>query len=824
MDNGVGSACRRSRLASLFFGLAWLLPAPAAAETIGAEGIVIGDYALVSSQRITRTLYEYTYRANASNWSSGDATVAATLVGTAAHTTIVEGSLSFDDVAEGATEQSTDTFKIRHQRTHRFDPVALVWAAEATPLPPTSFDLIDAALSAGDIDAETALVYSVFEEFDDPRLPGPYRGRDDGFFETRATQEARRLFDTLSPDTQQILAPFLSVPDLAAAPGASSSAMTSSAPTAHDAVQPLGGATPAHFGQIEAVPGVVLAWDADDLLSEALEQQAMRLAPEISNTIWPKLVGLLGAPAAGRRVVIFLQAETGRSEETTADCVTATIQLYNESAIAHELTHALLDLRYPGQCNAQDTLWLHEATATWAEHFVYPTQQREHRVAPDFLRRPEVELERHEGRTGFHQYGAYLWFLYITQGSDPGAHFVRETWDAVAGNGSLGAIDKAIETIGGLREQWPKFVLYNWNREQRVVLGVSGDQGGPYRFYSKWDKLPHVAKQMTREPKQLRLNGKTAATESLAHDIDHLAARYFPYDFTRDPSIRSLTFSHPYADGHKPAAKVQAILKIRDQGWKPAQDWTGDARKHLCLDVPAEDVEQLVIVISNSDFVDRSALSNTAELEISALGCNPFVGTVRYEHTLDITNGSGFERITETAETSVTLERDESLLPGFDNAILYQATHGTVTWQHQGSSGGPPDCSGAGSGVAPLPVDQEPDLGLIRAFPPPLGDGSTYFYSGTGSVPTPASMSITWTCVYPDGQQYTVEREFSNGSFWRWWDSLDIDPFNPPANNAATLDPDGSFVLRGNHTRQDFPGDVEQWTWDLKQVQRPRPR
>ena len=134
-----------------------------------ATDIEIDNYTLVSSTRISRTVYEYTYTADASNWGTADATISATLASTVASIAVMDGAVSFGDVLEGATEVSTDTFTIRQDRSQPFNADALVWTVQATPLPPTTFELIDKALADGTIDAETALVYKVYDSFGDDR-------------------------------------------------------------------------------------------------------------------------------------------------------------------------------------------------------------------------------------------------------------------------------------------------------------------------------------------------------------------------------------------------------------------------------------------------------------------------------------------------------------------------------------------------------------------------------------------------------------------------------------------------------------------------------
>ncbi len=566
---------------------------------------------------------------------------------------------------------------------------------------------------------------------------------------------------------------------------------------------------------------VVIVWENDNPATEALlEEWAVKSAAEINTIIWPKLTGLFGKPPQGKLVAILLSPLVRRSYETTDDCKIARIRLGTQdvNTLAHELTHALVDLRFPEKCNSSETLWLHEATATWAEHFVYPRNNREHASAPSFLRRPEVELEKYEStpddRPGpEHQYGAYLWFLYITRGSDSGAHYVRETWDAIFNHDSLGAIEEAIGSLGGFRGEWPQFALYNWNRKAdfEVTATGSSEKGKPYRYYSKWDKLVEKAREMTPAPVKVRLNGKTSATYSLEHTIPHLAARYFHYDFKADNAIRSLSFTHPYWSGSEPTARVQAIVKIRDQEWKPAEDWTDSEKIFFCRDKPAEDVEELVIVISNSEFKNRShVLSdvgnfvNPAELKVFALGCEPWIGSVEFSYTNSLQVLGAREDVTETA-TGTNIVFD---LVDPENGT-YRATSGLVTWNHAGSfSGGGLECSGEATGTF-LVAAGESQM-TVTTFSPPVGDDSTLFYSGIGEVNMLQTNIdfIFYGCtpagIYPPQQQQLFRRWLTTNA-----------PIPLGSFDKIITDADGSLVMKGSSKQ----GPMK-WQWEFKQARK----
>jgi len=101
-----------------------------------AGDLVIGNYTLVSKQRMTRTDYLYTYNADITNNGADATNVTATLTSNSPNTIVVTGVLTFGNVAAGATVTSSDTFSIRQNRSYPFDESALVWDVQSLPPDP----------------------------------------------------------------------------------------------------------------------------------------------------------------------------------------------------------------------------------------------------------------------------------------------------------------------------------------------------------------------------------------------------------------------------------------------------------------------------------------------------------------------------------------------------------------------------------------------------------------------------------------------------------------------------------------------------------------
>ena len=772
------------------------------------DGIVIDGYSLVSSRRVSRTAFEYTYNADVSNWGTAIATITATLASTATNITVVQGSLNFGDVAQGATQPSLGTFVIRVDRSQSFDASALQWTVQATPLPPTTFALIDDALAGNVIDAETALVYKVYYEFHDSRLPAQYVGRDDGAREATAIQHAIENFGTLSQPTQDLLRPFLLPPEdpaswyrlhispsaakgptiLSVASQAAPMASANATATGCDPIYDTGSGT-----LIEAVDltanGKVCIHHFASYAGDAAT--AASLSTAINDKIWPSLTALLGEPPLDANGLLqvylvdhqnmanFYESPNGVALGLATICANSVPHLYlnrdnikdiNQTA-AHELTHAIT-ARYSRAKACGEAFWLGEATATWAEHFVYPGVQSEQPYAPNFLDTPSVSLE---DRGNLHEYGAYLWFFYMTQGDFAGtgsgnSSYVKRVWTALASFDSLQAIDIAITEADGITKKWHDFALYNWNRDKK--------DNKPYRRYWQWDKLKHMARESPDGvPVAVKLGGAVVKTYKLPHTVRHLAATYYHFDLTGDKTIRRVRLLQPYSTSTAGNAKVQAIVKT-DKGWQPAADWTGFKQKTLCRDKPDENFQELVIVISNSEIDNRSFVmtddGSKTMLKVSALGCSNWKGFV----TGKFSQENEFEINSATTDArDVTFEfKSETWLDDYD-VQAFAVTAGNVTWTNSEKDlifG----CSGSFSG----------SYGLSNLTP--------------GSETTDLNMGINGVPAY---YIYSAVEDVADGGSWQRPEYEDTCPGPPPYAVPALLPGANAWFFTGDGKGND-PG------------------
>ena len=87
----------------------------------------------VSSTRVGRTTFNYTYTINVTNGAPGLSNAVATVTSSAAATTIVQGSVALGTLTAGASVTSTNTFTLQQDRTVAFNPASLTWTVTGTP-------------------------------------------------------------------------------------------------------------------------------------------------------------------------------------------------------------------------------------------------------------------------------------------------------------------------------------------------------------------------------------------------------------------------------------------------------------------------------------------------------------------------------------------------------------------------------------------------------------------------------------------------------------------------------------------------------------------
>lgn len=504
----------------------------------------------------------------------------------------------------------------------------------------SSEQLIDEALAAGQIDQETAIVYRVLASFDDPRLPQQYRGNApieavDNF----ATADAMFRYDSLSPQAQEVVAPFL-VPPFSEGSWhelRGENAVQAKAPS-------LCGPTNSDWSSILAPSRLVRIWwhkdnPGDAAVAATLTGVADRALLMFRVLLDRETLPDHGAdwPCRGGDDAIDVALVDTLSRVTPYFPGTSRVPSFVllernpkdgvEMTLVHELFH-VFQYTYPVQEFGLHVnyKWMMEATATWAQDYYSRAGNsgREHRAAPHFLNEPEKSLDHENDK---HEYGAYLFFFYLTRQYGDG--IIKSIWEATASNDALRAVDSTIP--GGFQERWPEFAAYNWNR-------------GPVNYYEQWDELTLQAKSTGAT---LLPGGLPEDYPTLTVDLPHLSATYKHFIF--NDNVRSVAFLNgltyrvkieptpplgPIEFGNqfrwselseeaRRGASVQAVIKKGGE-WQQPEVWTNEPYKSFCRADSNEKIEEIVLIFANSD-LDTSRRITPAEippaLVVTNIGC-----------------------------------------------------------------------------------------------------------------------------------------------------------------------------------------------------------
>ena len=562
---------------------------------------------------------------------------------------------------------------------------------EALTKGPSSLELIAEALQSGQIDPETAYKYQVFALFADSRLPDEYKGDDrDAGERMEILDAAGGAFDTFSPATQAELAPFFKRPE---EPG---SWITQETVPSQSTAGVLSGDVPVvEWTTFDAVGGKAKVWAQDRYPGDAAKAQA--IATALTAKIWPDTTGpglmdkepktdagipnnggsdaidfyLVHAPLDKDGVKAWLGV--ARASDPKNSCQLSARYLLLDSneplgsetsagmlqTVTHEFFHAI-QFNFPLKtgCWQPEYAWFTEASATWAEDYVYPHAQSEQALAYALLNDPQKPVDLWE-ENGLHQYGAYLLPYYFSRKLHA-PDLVRQAWQAFGGDAnSVHAIGTTIAGLDGWDGVWPEVTLYNWNRE-------------PVDDYKEVDQLERGA-----VPEGGVYEIGTGGI-GLSGDLDHLSATYYHFKFLDE--ARTVQFKGNGLGAYQ-HINVRALLKVDGQ-WKQPEDWTQEREKFFCRDIAGQNLEELVIIISNSDGENEQDIDvpdAAPMVDAKDIGCDNWMGSVSTEVYY-----YGFVYSVDVSGLRFELDDDNG---GEDGQLHYTLTQSpAVTWHASGTN------------------------------------------------------------------------------------------------------------------------------------------
>ena len=344
----------------------------------------------------------------------------------------------------------------------------------------------------------------------------------------------------------------------------------------------------------------------------------------------------------------------------------ATKKMEWKSYIAHEFAH-VLQFGMDRSAGCDDYKWLDEATATWVMDHVEPTANfedgGERKSTPLFKRagrfyanylyndhRVSIEKSLRESNPELNGYGDYIFMQYLARTYSPDT--IKQIFDATESQGSVEAMASVLTSKGGMKVVWPEFAktLWNddvgklfddWSRLDRYDFGLAA-------IYSPTAMT--AATVASTQLKALKVDQKGQPRASFVlldnaldfpgdyYEIQPRSLFYEHLKFT-DASVHSVILINPIAIyPNKEFMKVQAVKMIAGQ-WQAPEDWTADSTKSLCLDKRDERIEELLIIVSNSE-VNRATEEPfripkifPMRLSTSNVGCWKWKGTASTEKT-----------------------------------------------------------------------------------------------------------------------------------------------------------------------------------------------
>lgn len=572
-------------------------------------------------------------------------------------------------------------------------------AVIAVPVSEASSDaLIDAALAAGQIDAETALTYKVFAFFVDPRLPAQFAGNGSGGSgEARAFEQLFDTFDSLSPATQATLSPFLRRPSEVGSwrdPAVRTAAAMREHAQARE--KPLGrpicNGVLSTWNFVDTPTAPVRVWWDNAYPPDGVV--ANKVAGYVEHDVWPTLINTLTFPrplsdANGGNcdggddridVYIVVVADQGQTIPSRLAFRPTSAAVYininpnlNDPqlmhAISHEMGHAI-NWAYTTQTAQTSYGWFRDAFANWAADQVYSGNSALNDMASCHLKSPHLSVD--DDTPGYctglpklsRNYGAYLFLQFISKTA--GLAKIKEILLALAGhNTALAAIDSVLSG-DGLRDWWPRYARKLWNQDPVLANDAPATFNG-------WDQLANatVNKPVLSPDKPNKtpagVNGGIERTETMTNQLQNMSVRYYHYTFDpADQFTRSIMFHNGFYLNYKSdqAVTVRAFYKVEGQPWEE-EDWTNFEYIGFCRDAKAQRLEELVVMFASGEWQFNSptvVTNRPPRLMRNVVGCWSFKGTAfRYE------NLASSKRGTITASFDATFDTHTG--PGLPNQL-----------------------------------------------------------------------------------------------------------------------------------------------------------
>lgn len=592
------------------------------------------------------------------------------------------------------------------------------------PAGPSSYALIDAAEAAGTLNHEQALLYKLYRDFKYPGLPPQYQGNDSSTINDAVSLLTTYIeqiggINNLSIASQDALLPFLVPPYFEGSWWhRRQDFLASQANTAAGRVASLANSGVLYCRKWAEVCSVlgnwssstgtkVRVWYLTDWASvNKPEADALVTEIERSGGIWEKLTTLMGRQPLvetdrGNRLDVILddwmtdpRNNQGTTQANSWGCRAQASTIYLNrflprnglfSQAAHEFMHAI-QLSYNSQTCPLNHKTIHEATAVWATHYMYPQGiggirwEVVQNYAASYLE--NVGTAYDERPSDLFRYGAYVFPLYMEGQAGFGPDIVKKIWEMTeSNNGDLVSIDAAIKSKDPSKSfdtVWPKFAAANFSHEPSNYLltmqGLksyeltsiaedftdSGFSGTGWVGFSV--DLPHASMSFHR------------MTFSQLDTRNLMIVNGISYKATSEayPLIAGkVIYSSLLSDDERRGAGVQMLFKVNGTWLTDTVNVTNaQLPLTICRDNPQTRVDEIVFIYSNAEI--NSAKPNyqflrprgvSPGIHITNIGCRQWTGSI------DLTTNTGLGNVTEelfstTPIVAETLTFWDSIVPG----------------------------------------------------------------------------------------------------------------------------------------------------------------
>ncbi|MEZ0314525.1 MAG: hypothetical protein ACAI38_22375 [Myxococcota bacterium] len=579
---------------------------------------------------------------------------------------------------------------------------------DVRPYAPSSLELIGAALDGGAIDYETSLLYRGYAMVGDERLPVAYRGTSMGedlaFFREARSSE-------LSPATQTALAPFLVRPIDPASIYNTLEATNPSGLTAQTS-----NCTESDPGQIvvngyktkrAAVPMRVWVKCSGD---EAVDDVILDSAVSHANDFYTKMTTDFGVPVfdgddvgttgnlddcIDLYIVPDGTASLRGTQTHSARGITVDTKPYAgntssgyiligrgralssglKSTYAHEFFHVLQNaynmtfmFERAGAGRPWIEFWWVEASATWASTQYVPSLAFDvyNERFPGFQRsRKSMHQSYSTSSADSHlMYASFIWGHFM-QHQTGGVGVIKQSWDALKPISGHEAATNALDGVFKYKDNFPDFAVANVNENLPDALPLAKRHKG-----LRQDRFPEPRPKPNYSADE-RLDA--VVNKLVTVEVAPLRAQYFRYAIADNIKKVVIHFDTITQDD---GLEIRTLEDMKDAPWK-LENHTGKDKQTYCIDRPGEELEELIVVLSNVTVLPfEKFVLGAMRIETFELPC-----AARWTGTLSRTTTTTVPGLTSTEirTATVSLEQDtESLL------TLFRPT-GSFTYSREGT-------------------------------------------------------------------------------------------------------------------------------------------